>query len=394
MNIVYSAIEKTMSGEKTFCKFLSSNDSGETGGHQAGFLISKKAKGMLFTESELKEHIAKRSIRICWQDDFSTDGTLTWYESKGELRMTGFMKGFPFRGADYTGALFVLIRESEDDYCGYVFNTEDEINEFLNAFGMSPAETNRMVTSDSLDVDYREELEISRFISSLKNEHPEVEFPNSAQMSRAAEEISFRTYRNQLDVKKNPDGVLLTWNKTEYSLFRALEDDRYAIPVSKGFDSVDAFVELANEVLNRRKSRAGKSLEHHLAAIFDGNELKYEAQAITEGKKRPDFLFPSSEAYRDFTFPESGLITLAAKTTCKDRWRQILNEADRLRNGNKYLCTLQQSISGNQMDEMEKEHVVLVVPKDYIKYYPADHRNRIWTLSRFISHVREIENLQ
>ena len=59
------------------------------------------------------------------------------------------------------------------------------------------------------------------------------------------------------------------------------------------------------------------------------------------------------------------LCTLAAKTTCKDRWRQVLNEADRLRDRNKYLCTLQQGISSAQMDEMQTERVILVVPKRY-----------------------------
>ena len=59
------------------------------------------------------------------------------------------------------------------------------------------------------------------------------------------------------------------------------------------------------------------------------------------------------------------LCTLAVKTTCKDCWRQILNEADRLRDVNKYLCTLQQGICSAQMDEMQEEKVVLVVPKPY-----------------------------
>ena len=85
------------------------------------------------------------------------------------------------------------------------------------------------------------------------------------------------------------------------------------------------------------------------------------------------------------------IITLAAKTTCKDRWRQVLNEADRLKGQPKYLCTLQQGISIAQMDEMQAENVILVVPKPYIKTYPADRQDRIWTLSRFVEYVQEIE---
>lgn len=131
-----------------------------------------------------------------------------------------------------------------------------------------------------------------------------------------------------------------------------IKNDRYGDIITKGFTSVDEFVNVANMVLNRRKSRAGKSLEHHLAAIFDGNELEYSAQAVTEGNKKPDFIFPSKEAYHNSRFSVDSLISLAAKTTCKDRWRQVINEADRLKGRPKYLCTLQQGISGAQMDKM------------------------------------------
>ncbi len=45
---------------------------------------------------------------------------------------------------------------------------------------------------------------------------------------------------------------------------------------------------------------------------------------------KPDFLFPSAGAYHDTEFPVENLRMLAVKTTCKDRWRQILNEADKI----------------------------------------------------------------
>lgn len=87
------------------------------------------------------------------------------------------------------------------------------------------------------------------------------------------------------------------------------------------------------------------------------------------------------------------MISLAAKTTCKDRWRQVINEANRLRDKPKYLCTLQQGISATQMDEMQEENVILVVPKPYITTYPRDRQDRIWTLAQFIDYVRNVERL-
>jgi len=212
-------------------------------------------------------------------------------------------------------------------------------------------------------------------------------------MSAAARHIQDTVHNHQEFIRTNPDRKLLDWTDAEYRLFRALEYARYGALISRGFNSVEDFITTANQVLNRRKSRAGKSLEHHLAAIFDGNNLKYQAQAVTEGNKKPDFLFPSQEAYHNPSFSTDKIISLAAKTTCKDRWRQVINEADRLRGRNKYLCTLQQGISAAQMDEMAAEQVILVVPQPYIKTYPRDRQDRIWTLGKFVQFVKETENI-
>lgn len=43
------------------------------------------------------------------------------------------------------------------------------------------------------------------------------------------------------------------------------------------------------------------------------------------------------------------------------------------------------------MDEMQVANVILVVPQPYIKTYPSDRQDRIWTLSRFVQYVKAIE---
>ena len=388
-DIASKAIEAVLKDSPSYCKFLSANDSGETGGHQSGILISKSAKAMFWTDDELREnHILKKYGRIRWQDNYDTDCTFTWYASKNELRITGFGRGKSPLTSEFTGALFVMVKDSEEDYRGYLLNTDDDIGQFLDAFGLTPAETNRPLKTDGINPKIREKLAIDSFIDTLK-----VEFPASADMSKAARNIQYQVYMNRSLAVNDPDSILLRWTEQEYTLFRAIEHARYGDIVAGGFSSVEDFVVMANQVLNRRKSRAGKSLEHHLAAIFDENKICYTAQAVTEGNKKPDFLFPSEEAYHDMTFTVEKLCTLAAKTTCKDRWRQILNEANRLREENKYLCTMQQGISAAQMDEMETEKVILVVPKAYHTAYPKEKRDRIWTLGKFVNYVREMEGI-
>ena len=388
-DVAAKAIEAVLKGSPSYCKFLSANDSGETGGHQSGILISKSAKAMFWTDDELREsHILKKYGRIRWQDDYDTDCTFTWYASKNELRITGFGRGKSPLTSEFTGALFVMVKDSKEDYRGYLLNTDDDIGQFLDAFGLTPAETNRPLKTDGINPKIREKLAIDSFIDTLK-----VEFPASADMSKAARNIQYQVYINRSLAVNDPDSILLRWTEQEYTLFRAIEHARYGDIVARGFSSVEDFVVMANQVLNRRKSRAGKSLEHHLAVIFDENKICYTAQAVTEGNKKPDFLFPSEEAYHDMTFTVEKLCTLAAKTTCKDRWRQILNEANRLREENKYLCTMQQGISAAQMDEMETEKVILVVPKAYHTAYPKEKRDRIWTLGKFVNYVREMEGI-
>lgn len=132
-------------------------------------------------------------------------------------------------------------------------------------------------------------------------------------MSAAARDIQNRVYDHLEFIRTNPDRKIIDWTNTEYALFRAIEHARYGDAIARGFTSVDEFITMANMVLNRRKSRAGKSLEHHLSAIFDGNEIIYTAQAVTEGNKKPDFIFPSQASYHDMTFPTERLISLAAK---------------------------------------------------------------------------------
>ncbi|HDJ1101918.1 TPA: restriction endonuclease, partial [Escherichia coli] len=156
--------------------------------------------------------------------------------------------------------------------------------------------------------------------------------------------------------------------------------------IRKGFGSVDEFIALANSVSNRRKSRAGKSLELHLEHLFIEHGLRhFTTQAVTEGNKKPDFLFPSAEAYHNAEFPAEKLRMLAVKTTCKDRWRQILNEADKIHQV--HLFTLQEGVSQTQYREMREAGVRLVVPSSLHKKYPEPVKAELMTLGSFIAEL-------
>lgn len=185
-----------------------------------------------------------------------------------------------------------------------------------------------------------------------------------------------------------PDARLLKRRACEYEMFRSLESLLLLPRIRQGFDDVESFVAFAHSVTNRRKSRGGKSLELHAKAIFDEEQLPYSWGQPTENKRTPDFVFPSIDKYHDLKWSRAKLRVLAAKTTCKDRWRQVTTEAAQV--PVKHLLTLQEGISADQHDEMREEGVVLVVPEPLQKHYPDEVRPHLESLSHFISETRTI----
>jgi len=82
---------------------------------------------------------------------------------------------------------------------------------------------------------------------------------------------------------------------------------------------------------------------------------------------------------------------LGVKTTCKDRWRQVLTEAERI--PRKHLCTLEPSISEAQTTEMISHQLQLVVPASIVSTYNSKQQPWLMTVSDFISLARERQNI-
>jgi len=158
-----------------------------------------------------------------------------------------------------------------------------------------------------------------------------------------------------------PDETLLAWINQEEMLFRTLERHIVQIRIDKGFTDVDDFVAFSLSVQNRRKSRIGFALENHLSEVFNQHGLSYSQGQVTENKARPDFIFPEIRQYHNPAFPVNRLTMLGSKSSCKDRWRQVLSEANKIEQ--KHLFTLEPGISQNQTDEMQDKKLQLVLPK-------------------------------
>jgi len=183
----------------------------------------------------------------------------------------------------------------------------------------------------------------------------------------------------------SPDVRLIARHACEYVLFRAVES-AIELPGLRAFPTIDMFTEHALRIINRRKARAGTSLELHVAAILKEEGVEFERGVQSERGHRPDFLFPSSRSYAIAEVGDASVAMLAVKTTLKDRWRQVLEEADKI--PTKHLLTLDTGISTEQFDQLRGAGIRLVVPAPRARNYPGSVRAGLMTFGDFITAVR------
>ncbi|MBH1836151.1 type II restriction endonuclease [Stenotrophomonas maltophilia] len=269
-------------------------------------------------------------------------------------------------GVDTSGSRYVL--KSENDFDKLELGFASRL--ILESIGLDIG---------SLDDSHLDEM-ISLFGAS---------FPTTLQFSAFS-----RSKCTNVDPVADPDHALMTWMEKEEQLFRTLEKHIVSERLTKGFFSlngdpdVDSFVSYSLSVQNRRKSRVGLTLENHLEQIFRTCQIKYSRTARTENRSKPDFLFPSQSSYLDPNFDSASLLMLGVKSTCKDRWRQVLSEADRI--AVKHLLTLEAPISTHQTDEMKSKDLQLVIPRPLHGLYTADQRSEIIALSGFVDLARSL----
>jgi len=196
----------------------------------------------------------------------------------------------------------------------------------------------------------------------------------------------------EVNAVENPDLALMAWLNHEEAMFRRLEKRIVSSRIQKGFiengeANVDSFIKFSLSVQNRRKSRMGHSLENHLSAMFDAHEIRYSSQVKTEKGKKPDYIFPGRVEYFDDDFLVENLTMLAAKSSCKDRWSQVLPEAERL--SQKHLLTLEPAISESTTSTMSESSLQLVVPTGIQSSYTSAQQEWIWSLVDFIDLVSD-----
>jgi len=365
-------------------KFISANDAGSTGSHQSGIYLPNSSWPFYFDSEGIKGKNKDRFVTINWETEgLETKSRFIWYgeKTRREYRLTRFGKEFPYLRDDYIGSLMILVKTGETDICGWVLDRDDEIENFLSQFNISHLDRGNIRIPQRKGTDITENVFnqnqlVEDFIRNLKGNPPK-----GTAISEIARRICASSERSM-----DSDERLVNRVNAEYQIYRLVETSIHQPLVNAGNHTLDEILKFSLSVLNSRKSRAGKSLEYQLAAIFDEQRMPYSHGEVSEGHSRPDFVFPGISEYHDSRFNSGHLVFLGSKTTCKDRWRQILTEAKRI--NRKHLFTLQQGISSNQLGEMERENVTLVVPKTNLNSFPSPWRPKLMTLGSFVDYVR------
>lgn len=379
-DLVERAVIDAVTHDNALLKFISPNDTGATGSHQCGYYLPKNAWTAFTPHPPVRGHNAEHRVRIVWHDDRETESRIKWYGTgtRREYRLTRLGRNFPFLTPDNIGNLLVLIRTGETSFRGYVFDRPEEIEDIQAALGLELNDGWGLYPrAPSLD---REndciERRFADFVRTLGD------FPNAATFSEVTRDSILHCMRSF--PSRTSDDQLMLLVRMEYILFRMAERRLCQPQICRRFRSVDQFLAVAATIMNRRKSRAGRSLENHFGYLLQKAKIPFDACPDVDG--RPDILIPGKKQYTDYNWPDDRLFAVGLKTTCKDRWRQVLNEARRVRR--KHIVTLQQGISAEQLTEMRDSGVSLVVPQELHAMYPPVASMEVLTVGQFIDRVR------
>lgn len=396
-----------------FVKKLSRNDTSwadDPTKHQAGFYIPRPIREAAFfpplrTENPDKLHIFTAEVGVLWpQTGETTLSSMRHYSNKGpETHFTRLPK---ILFQDLTPASLLLAGRLSRPLagCGWWIVILDSAGE----------EAELLETVLDLSVDFQHELfPPTLFEKAIRDEQDELDglidqfrtairsgtldalvanyavIPNPATIAEQARKQWLQTYGfatfDPWEIRAPGDAIMEISREIEYRLYRRHELRRRAsellsilvgdsdLPetIVRRYPAIDSLFLSASQ---QRKTRAGRSFEHHIAAALRAGDIRFVEQAVTGGR-RPDFVMPDLIQLRSKKRRPEEALVLAAKTTLRERWKQVSSE--RL-NCDVFLATVDDRVAANSIREMADAGIRLVVPeslKTSGEAYYKEHEN-------------------
>jgi len=335
-------------------------------------------------------------------------GFLTWYDARQKARKNRGVMRYEYRlyfptnqvsQCANAGDILVIAKRPNNSLLAIVAEAETTIaRQILWLFGLSDSSHPGFSVREELETEQDRIEFASRFILESIGVAVQVSeetwldkilgkfngiFPTTREFSSFA-----RSTLPDVKPQDDKDAALIAWMEREEILFRTLEKHLIGERLAQGFTGdVDGFISFSLSVQNRRKSRAGLALENHLEILFEECDIRYTRTPKTENKSKPDFIFPGIDEYRNPEYDKLNLTMLGVKSSCKDRWRQVLAEADRIEE--KHLLTLETAISENQTEEMQAKKLQLVLPEELHGTYSETQRSWLMNVTQFTQLVRQ-----
>jgi hypothetical protein len=419
-----------------FVKKLSNNDRDWArlpNKHQTGvYIFPEQRDSGFFPQLEEKDRSKSRTgeapIRQAFfQTEWPQCGEvresrLVHYTSKGaETHLTGVPKP-PFRSLAPASFFVIgkrLLADSSASFkCITIDSESAELDVLLDLLPIradfradifTPQDERRRLASRALT--FVEEA-ISAFraggISAFGAQHSAI--PSTEQLAHMARAIYLKknglSNLNPYTIEKPGDAIREISRIVEYDLFKTLQLKAKSIELVRlvlGDNPKDASVEKVITTLisdfyridavllsaaQQRKSRAGYSFEHHIEQVLIDGGIPFTKQVVIEARKRPDFILPSEQAYKSHLRKKDEVLILSAKTTLRERWKQVQRE---INNCDLYLATVDENIASNAIEDMNTLGIHLVVPESLKGSTDTEYKNHsnVISFKTFFKEVRK-----
>jgi hypothetical protein len=402
-----------------FLKKLSRNDSSwadDSGKHQSGFFVPVEiAKSEFFpplkNTNPNKSHIFDVEYTTIWPASGEIkNSTIKHYSNKGsEYHHTGVPKE-QFRSLTPASLLISGRLGKPEGAASHWFMVIDSASEEAeiveNVFGLAvdfhsglfdPGIIRRGLSDSEALL---EEIERALRDGALDEFVAKQSLPSSHSLAAIAQEKWLLANGfDALDPYKIPcpgDAVMRISRDIEYAIYRVHEMRLRAAQVAQllvsdsenpirnmvlGFARLDSIFLSASQM---RKSRAGRSFEHHIQRLFDDGNMRYEEQVVLGGR-RPDFVLPDVKTLNQ----KADAVVVSLKTTLRERWKQIGMERF---DGTLFLATVDDRVSREAIEEMQRHDISLLVPESLknSKETEYESHDNVITFRHFFDHeVRE-----
>lgn len=391
--------------DKVAIKKLSKNDRSwawdQAKSHQAGFYIPIEFRGHFFPSDKRlakdvnKPHILKADIRARWPGYRDEAKQMTYRRFTNKLTEAHFTVPPKEAFAHIGPASFVVMAKKRDhegdffdcltvDSGSAAYAAVERQFELLPSFLVGVFEPPKGNSVPENIADEIDEL-IAEFVAAAHDgtlpklikqyrKIPDGAFITAQAQSQWLTDDPLRTF-NPFKLSKPGNALRQLTTEIEFTIYRSHElRFRAAQALEIIFRGgiaptttqivqrvVRHFIPLYQVMLDasqQRRTRVGAGFESHIRKMLVAGGIPHEEQAVVS-TRRPDFVLPNKNLYEQRS---SDALVLAAKTTLRERWKQVPMEQ---RNCTVFLATMDEKVTLSAVKEMANLQITLVVPESF-----------------------------